>query len=152
MSDTSDNSIYEGLLALLETEYPKICPRCEVVYPDLESFIDGTNPVAGGGTGLMGYDTGEPMQQVAMYRNCACGSTMATFCSDRRDNSPAGARRRMLFDKLLTQLQQNGVPVPTARQELLQFLRGKKSELIDRLVTNGSDYASEDGLFIEFPR
>ncbi len=136
MPDSPDNSIYEGLLALLETEYPKICPRCAQSYASLEEFIDLTNPVAGGGTGLMGYDTGEPMQQVAMYRNCSCGSTIATFCGDRRDNSPAGARRRMMFDQLLTQLRENGIEADVARGELLAFLRGKKTDLLDNLLTN----------------
>ncbi|MGC1479056.1 MAG: hypothetical protein WA771_01020 [Chthoniobacterales bacterium] len=138
MSDTPDNSIYEGLLAMLETEYPKTCPRCGRVFQDLDAFVDGTNPVAGGGTGLMGYDTGEPMQQVAMYRNCSCGSTIATFCGDRRDNSPAGARRRMMFDKLLTQLRENGIAAETARAELIAFLRGKKTDLLDNLITHGA--------------
>ncbi len=138
MSESSTNSIYEGLLAMLETEYPKTCPRCNNVYEDLEAFIDRTNPVSGGGTGLMGYDTGDTMQQVAMYRNCVCGSTIATFCSDRRDTTPAGARRRMMFDQLLTQLQENGVEAPVARTELLKFLRGQKTDLLDRLVKNGS--------------
>jgi hypothetical protein len=138
MSQTPTNSIYEGLLAMLETEYPKTCPRCGRVYQHLESFIDRTNPVTGGGTGLMGYDTGDTMQQVAMYRNCVCGSTIATFCSDRRDSTPAGARRRLMFDQLLTQLQENGVEAPVARAELLKFLRGQPTDLLDRLVKNGS--------------
>ncbi len=138
MSTTPENTIYEGLLAMLETEYPKTCPRCGTVYPSLEAFIDRTNPVSGGGTGLMGYDTGDTMQQVAMYRNCVCGSTIATFCNDRRDTSPAGARRRVMFDQLLTQLQANGVAASTARLELLKFLRGQKTDLLDRLVSNGS--------------
>ncbi len=140
MSDSSTNTLYEGLLAMLETEYPKTCPRCSTVYENLESFIDRTNPVRGGGTGLMGYDTGDTMQQVAMYRNCVCGSTIATFCSDRRDTSPAGARRRTMFDQLLTQLRENGVEIPTARAELLKFLRGQKTDLLDRLLKNGSHH------------
>jgi hypothetical protein len=132
MPDSNNHSIYEGLLALLQNEFPKTCQKCAKVYPSLESFVDGTSPVQSG-TGLMGYDTGYQFQQVAMMRNCICGSTMATFCCDRRDYSEGGLRRRAMFDNLLLELQAQGVMPQTAREELLAFLRGERSPILEGL-------------------
>lgn len=132
MSFSSDPQIYEGLLALLQNEFPKTCPSCGRVYPTLESFVDETRMVARG-TGLMGYDTGYRFQQVAMMRNCACGSTMATFCCDRRDVSEAGVRRRALFENLMGQLRSRGIDALVARGQLLAFLRGERSPILESL-------------------
>lgn len=131
MDPSFDSSVYEGLLALLQNEFPKTCPRCRKVYPVLESFVDETLPVMTG-TGLMGYDVGASEQSVAMMRNCVCGSTMATFCCDRRDTTDGGLRRRAMFEGLLNQLQTNGVDALDARDQLLAFLRGEHSPLLER--------------------
>lgn len=132
MEDTADHSVYEGLLALLKNEFPKVCSRCGREYPSLESFVDQTLPTHTG-TGLMGYDMGAQFQQVAMMRNCVCGSTLMTFCCDRRDCSEAGLRRRAMFEKLLEQLQAHGIEAITARHELLAFLRGERSPVLEKL-------------------
>ncbi|MGH8047789.1 MAG: oxidoreductase [Chthoniobacterales bacterium] len=132
MPHSDEQAIYEGLLALLQNEFPKTCAKCGVVYPTLESFVDGTVAVSNG-TGLMGYDMGDISQQVAMMRNCACGSTMATFCCDRRDYSEAGLRRRTMFEKLLHDLQARGIDALTARNELLAFVRGERSPILESL-------------------
>jgi len=132
MEPSHDSTVYEGLLALLQNEFPKTCPRCRHTYPTLEAFVDETLPVQTG-TGLMGYDLGDTFQSVAMMRNCSCGSTMATFCCDRRDISEAGLRRRAMFDSLLMQLQSRGIDAITARDQLLAFLRGERSPLLEGL-------------------
>lgn len=132
MLHPDDHAIYEGLLALLQNEFPKTCPKCKRVYVTLEAFVDDTAAVSSG-TGLMGYDTGSRLQQVAMMRNCVCGSTMATFCCDRRDQSEAGTRRRAMFDNLLGELQTRGVDAITARAQLLAFLRGEHSPILESL-------------------
>lgn len=139
MDPSHDSSVYEGLLALLQNEFPKTCPRCRRGYPTLESFVDETLPVQTG-TGLMGYDVGGAVQSVAMMRNCACGSTMATFCCDRRDSSDGGLRRRVMFEGLLTQLQTNGVDALHARDQLLAFLRGERSPLLERFGFHARPY------------
>jgi hypothetical protein len=126
---------YEGLLALLQNEFPKICPRCDRQYPTLESFMDETFPVQQG-TGLMGYETGsvaDRFQHVAMMRNCECGSTMTTFCCDRRDTSEAGIRRRLLFENLLNDFQSRGIDAVTARGQLLAFLNGDPGPILESL-------------------
>jgi hypothetical protein len=132
MPHSDDQAIYEGLLALLQNEFPKTCARCEHVYPTLESFVDGTTPVQSG-TGLMGYDVGGGFQQVAMMRNCSCGSTMATFCCDRRDCTETGARRRAMFDNLLGELRTRGIDAITARTQLLAFLHGERSPILESM-------------------
>jgi hypothetical protein len=131
MEPPLDPSVYEGLLALLQNEFPKTCPRCRRTYPTLESFVDETLPVLTG-TGLMGYDMGGTAQNVAMMRNCQCGSTMATFCCDRRDITDGGLRRRAMFEQLLSQLQTSGVDALHARDQLLAFLRGERSPLLEQ--------------------
>jgi hypothetical protein len=132
MPHSEEHAIYEGLLALLQNEFPKTCPKCARVYPTLESFADETSAISTG-TGLMGYDLGNGYQQVAMMRNCACGSTMATFCCDRRDCTENGLRRRAMFDNLLARLQEHGVDAIVAREELLAFLRGERSTILEGL-------------------
>lgn len=132
MPQSEEHAIYEGLLALLQNEFPKTCAKCQRGYATLESFVDETTPVTTG-TGLMGYDTGHHFQQVAMMRNCECGSTMATFCCDRRDCSESGARRRAVFDNLLHELQTRGIDALIARGELLAFLRGERSPILEGL-------------------
>jgi hypothetical protein len=132
MSSSDGHTLYEGLLALLQNEFPKTCPKCRRVYPTLESFVDETQAVQSG-TGLMGYDMGHHVQHVAMMRNCVCGSTMATFCCDRRDCSEAGLRRRAMFEKLLEDLQAKGIDAITARTQLLAFLRGERSPILEGL-------------------
>ena len=132
MQQPNDHSIYEGLLALLQNEFPKTCAKCGRVYSTLESFVDETSPVAQG-SGLMSYETQTSFQQVAMMRNCSCGSTVATFCRDRRDCSEGGVRRRAMFETLLHQLQERGIDAGTARGELLAFLRGERSLILESL-------------------
>jgi hypothetical protein len=132
MPHSDDQAIYEGLLALLQNEFPKTCPKCRRAYPTLESFVDETAAVHSG-TGLMGYDTGNQFQHVAMMRNCECGSTMATFCCDRRDYSESGLRRRAMFDNLLVELRTRGIDAITARAQLLAFLRGEPSPLLESI-------------------
>jgi hypothetical protein len=132
MEDALDPTIYEGLLALLENEFPKTCARCGRVYSTLESFVDTTSP-ANHGTGLMGYDMGAQFQQVAMMRNCACGSTLMTFCCDRRDVSEKGVRRRAMFDNLLELLQTRGIDALTAREQLLAYVRGERCPILESL-------------------
>ncbi len=132
MPNADEHAIYEGLLALLQGEFPKTCPKCRRIYATLESFVDETTPVTSG-TGLMGYDMGDRFQQVAMMRNCSCGSTMATFCCDRRDCTENGARRRAMFDGLLHDLQTKGIDAITARAQLLAFLRGERSPILESI-------------------
>jgi len=120
----SDARLLEGFRVLLENEFPKKCPGCGREYVTLEEFLQATQSV-NGGSGLMDYLSSEAVPRVAVCRNCSCGSTLATFCQDRRDNSPTGRRRRARFQRLLEMMKSRGVSEEVARAELIAFLRGE---------------------------
>lgn len=71
----------------------------------------------------MGYDIGNPGQQVGLFRNCVCGTTILAFCHDRRDLSEAGNRRRELFGELLDRLVETGLSAQDARHKILKAFR-----------------------------
>ena len=115
-------SLYAGLKAIWDTEFPKTCPRCGRVYHCFEEYLVDTTPIPQS-SGLMGYEVGETGQQVGLFRNCACHTTILAFCHDRRDVSEAGNRRRQLFGELLNRLVDTGFSAQEARLKLLKALR-----------------------------
>jgi len=56
-----------------------------------------------------------------------------TFCCDRRDISETGVRRRAMFDDLLQTLQARGIDALVAREQLLAYLRGERTPILDSL-------------------
>lgn len=118
----SPSSLYQGLKAIWDTEFPKTCPKCGRVYGSFEEYLVDTMALPSG-SGLMGYDIGDPGQQVGLFRNCACGTTIMAFCHDRRDLSENGNRRRELFGDLMNRLVDTGISALEARKKLLVALR-----------------------------
>lgn len=118
----STSSLYQGLKAIWDTEFPKTCPKCGRVYQSFEEYLMDTLALPNS-SGLMGYDIGDPGQQVGLFRNCACETTIMAFCHDRRDLSEAGNRRRQLFGELMNRLVDAGISALDARQKLLVALR-----------------------------
>jgi hypothetical protein len=119
-----DSNFAAGLRELAESAFPKNCRNCGRAYGTAREFIEETQPVRAGETGLkQGYGEGD-LAIVELFRNCVCGSTLMDVFSDRRDLSAAGERRRSQFDKLLPNLQQKGLGRAQARDYLLQVLRG----------------------------
>ncbi len=118
----STSSLYQGLKAIWDTEFPKTCPKCGRVYQAFEEYLMDTVPLPHS-SGLMGYDIGDPGQQVGLFRNCVCGTTIMAFCHDRRDLSETGHRRRQLFGELMNRLVEAGISAMEARQQLLTALR-----------------------------
>lgn len=118
----STESLYRGLKAIWETEFPKTCPKCSRVFETFEEYLIDTQPLPQC-SGLMGYDLGDDGQQVGLFRNCLCGTTILAFCHDRRDLSEAGNRRRQLFGELLDRLVDTGLSAQVARLRLLKALR-----------------------------
>ncbi len=115
-------SLYQGLKAIWDTEFPKTCPKCGRVYHSFEEYLVDTIALPHS-SGLMGYDIGDPGQQVGLFRNCACGTTIMAFCHDRRDLSESGNKRRELFGELMNRLVEAGISALDARQKLLSALR-----------------------------
>ena len=134
--------LYAGLDAIWNTEFPKTCPRCGRVYASIQEYFDHTAPPVDS-TGLMGLDSEEvPQPKVGLYRNCNCGSTLMAFCRDRRDLTESGARRRELFEQLLGQLMEAGIPREHARNQLLRALKtGKLAQLEATLKSAQQDQA-----------
>lgn len=118
----SKDSLYQGLKAIWDTEFPKTCPKCGRVYGSFEEYLIDTK-VLPNSSGLMGYDIGDPGQQVGLFRKCGCGTTIMAFCHDRRDLSESGNKRRKLFGELMNRLVDTGISALEARQKLLSALR-----------------------------
>jgi hypothetical protein len=118
----SSSSLYQGLKAIWGTEFPKTCPKCGRVYGSFEEYLMDTHALSQS-SGLMGYDIGDPGQQVGLFRNCECGTTIMAFCHDRRDLSETGNRRRELFGELMNRLVDAGLSALDARKKLLVALR-----------------------------
>lgn len=117
----SASELYQGLRAIWDTEFPKTCPLCERVYHSFEEYLANTSKLEHG-SGLMGYKVGEAGEQVGIFRNCACGTTIMAFCHDRRDLTDFGNRRRELFGELMARLTVNGIEAGEARIRLLEEL------------------------------
>lgn len=116
------DGLYEGLQAIWNTEFPKTCPKCGKIYTSIEDYFSRTEPLSSS-TGLMEIETPDHDEQVGLFRNCPCGSTLMAFCRDRRDDSEDGERRRVLFDQVLERLTESGLPAEEARTRLRQALR-----------------------------
>lgn len=134
MADKNDQDLelFKGLKALSDNAFPKECAVCGRVYHSPRDFIQQSESIAGRSGLKPSYDDDDrPM--VELFRNCVCGSTLMDFFSDRRDTSPAGLKRRQVFSKMLTHLDERGMDNETARQELLKVMRGDTSEKLESL-------------------
>ncbi len=134
---SEDGSLLEGLQALADSAFPKVCRNCRRVYRTPEEYAASTLPVRQGASGLKESvdDDGHPILE--LYRNCVCGSTLMDFFSDRRATSESGHRRREAFERLLGQLVARGIERAAARAQLLKLMRGEASELLERLKALG---------------
>lgn len=129
-NDTDDLELFEGLKALSQSAFPKECANCGRVYHSPEDFVAHSEGVAGR-SGLKSSCDDDDLPVVELFRNCVCGSTLMDFFSDRRDTTPAGLRRREVFAKMLTHLEQRGMSIESAREELKKLMRGDRSEKLE---------------------
>ncbi len=131
-------TFYHDLQELVDTTFPKSCPKCGKVYDSKQAFLSETIPVKGlmleDRSGLFLMDTNPESTAVGLFRNCACGTTLMADFKDRRDNSENGRKRREHFDALMDRLQEKGVTATDSRRELLKVLHGETSSLIDELL------------------
>jgi hypothetical protein len=125
----SRREIYEGLVALNEEMFPKVCGRCGQVFHSVDDYLHKTRRLFSS-SGLRRYD--EPnLSFVGLYRNCRCGSTLLGMFQDRRDESELGVRRRSRFQSVLDQLVEAGWDRAIAREEVEKILAGQKSALLE---------------------
>lgn len=126
-------AFFDGLRALAEASFPKRCASCGRVYETAEQFLAETAPLRPDRSGLRAGEDDDGRTIVEAFRNCVCGSTLMDVFSDRRDLSPAGARRRERFGALVEYLAARGIDRVAARAELLKVMRGEHSELLAQL-------------------
>jgi hypothetical protein len=126
------DDFYLNLKAMTETAFPKICSSCGKIYETAEDFLINTEKL-GKNSGLKSSLDDNDQSILELYRNCTCGSTLMDFFSDRRDTSEKGLKRRALFEKLLTTLEEKGIPRDQGRIELLNLMRGNDSLLLRQL-------------------
>jgi hypothetical protein len=128
----SDDTIFKGLQALFVSSFPKKCSTCGKTYQNIEEFWKETDSIRNLSGLKEGYDD-DDKTVVELFRHCVCGSTLMDVCLDRRDLSETGLDRRSKFDNLLGLMALAGIDEQTARKELLLFLSGQKSELLEKL-------------------
>jgi hypothetical protein len=126
----SQQELYAGLQALVDSAFPKRCKVCGRVYQTADDFIRQTRMVRPDSTGLKQALDDDDAVVVELYRNCVCGSTLLDLFSDRRDASSAGEQRRMNFDAMLGKLVGAGYSMSVARAELIKMMRGEDSEIL----------------------
>lgn len=130
--DRDDDSLYSGLQALSDSTFPKECKTCGRRFESAEQFISESESVASG-SGLKKSVDDDDMPIVMLFRNCVCGSTLMDFFSDRRKTCAEGIHQRAQFERLLTRLQQHGLTIDEAREELLKFMQGVGSPRLEQL-------------------
>ena len=122
---------FAGLRELAQfCRFPKTCSNCGRVYHSLADFLRRCHGLPDS-SGLAEHELDALV--VGVYRNCLCGSTLVVICEDRRDTSPAGLRRRQLFQQLLESLVAAGLDAASARRELLTVTCGGRSRLLQSL-------------------
>lgn len=133
-------TFYRGLQELVDSSFPKTCPKCGKIFASSEAFLNETIPVRDikleDRSGLFCLEGGDIKTVVGLFRNCTCGTTIMADFQDRRDNSEKGQSRRNRFTELMDMLETKDIPRADARRELLRVLQGKTSSLINELLGN----------------
>ena len=131
-------TFYGNLQCLVDTAFPKTCPKCGKVFEDSHSFLMETIPVKDltltDRSGLFPLDGMGPVAAVGVFRNCTCGTTIMANFHDRRDLTDKGNERRSRFDALVGMLCERGLSAETARNELRSLLRGEESPSVQKLI------------------
>jgi hypothetical protein len=126
----SQQELYAGLQALVDSAFPKRCNVCGRVYETVDDFIRQTRMVRPDFTGLKQALDDDDAVVVELYRNCVCGSTLLDLFSDRRDTGSAGEQRRMYFSAMLEKLVETGYSMSVAHAELIKVMHGEDSEIL----------------------
>ncbi|MDX1552116.1 MAG: hypothetical protein R3198_05795 [Marinobacter sp.] len=132
MMEPENKALFEGLQALSDSAFPKKCSNCGRLYHSPEEFLTRSQAIPGK-SGLKESLDDDDSTIVEVFRNCECGSTLLDFFEDRRDTSEKGNRRREVFGKMLVLLQDKGLSIEEAREELKGVMNGKPSERLAQL-------------------
>lgn len=131
-NDTYFQTLYQGLKTLSQSVFPKKCNTCGRVYRNEDEFTRLSQPV-GSGSGLKESIGDDDRPVIDLFRNCECGSTLMESFSDRRDMSENGRKRREVFSKIQGLLVKKGMSPTDARTEILNFMAGKPSPILEKL-------------------
>lgn len=122
---------YQNLTTLVDSAFPKTCPKCGIIYQDSHAFLTETSPVKDitlqDRSGLFSLEGASSIAAIGVFRNCICGTTIMADFHDRRDLSSKGNERRAHFETLLKTLCDHGIDETEARTELRKVLRGEDS-------------------------
>lgn len=129
----TDLALFNGLKALSEASFPKECEACGRRFESADAFINETQAVKKGSSGLKRSLDDHQQSIVELYRNCPCGATLMDNFTDRRDLSQSGVHRRELFGQLLQLLESKGLHSDRGRQELLKILNGEHSAILAKI-------------------
>ncbi|MDY6905714.1 MAG: oxidoreductase [Thermodesulfobacteriota bacterium] len=132
LSGSFINNLYTNLSALSRSAFPKRCNNCGEVFETEADFIQKTRALDNH-SGLKSSVDDDDQSIVELYRNCTCGSTLLDFFNDRRDLSEKGLNRRETFGRIMSMLEKKGIPREQARQELLKFMRGQHSRVLEKM-------------------
>lgn len=127
-----DLEFYKGLSALPDSQFPKKCSSCGKTFSSVDEFLSETKKV-GKNNGLKSSYDDEDNNFVELFRNCTCGSTLLSAFSDRRNTHPQGLKNRELFGSLLSMLTKRGLADHLARAELIKFMNGQSSEVLEKM-------------------
>lgn len=123
----ADSPQHSKLRPITAEQFPHTC-GCGRTYQSLEDLIQRTNPPPN--AVFLSEWPEEDVPRVLVWRNCACGSTLVAVCFDRRDQSPAGLRRRELFEVRLEKLmKEEGLSRQAARARLIREMSMRESGL-----------------------
>ena len=129
-SITTNEELFAGLSALVDSAFPKVCSTCGRTYQTAEDFLSQTKEIDNNRSCLKQSWDDNDVTIVEVYRNCVCGSTLMDSFGNRRDDSSKGRMRRQKVSELQDYLVEQGLQRDVARKELLKVLRGEGSELL----------------------
>jgi hypothetical protein len=131
---TIAQKLVDGLQAIANEQFPRSCKSCGRFYESPKQYFEDADPPAtSNGLQETSRDKqGRPGLQ--LFRHCPCGSTLLEFFKERRDLSPAGKRRREKFGEVMNVMTKAGLEFEIAQQELLKFLDGQESEIIQEYI------------------
>lgn len=126
--------LFAGLRELADSAFPKRCGYCGREYRTAAEFLEATQPVRAGVSGLKQSRDDDGLAIVELFRNCVCGSTLLESYWNRRDLSAEGVTRRKRFQDMVSKLIAMGYTAEAARGELLKLMRGKPNELLSLAI------------------
>jgi len=127
----NDKDFFAGLRELADSAFPKRCGNCGREYRNAAEFLEATQPVRAGVSGLKQSRDDDGLAIVELFRNCVCGSTLLESYWNRRDLSEAGITRRKRFQEMVGKLVEMGFSAEMARGELTKLMRGQPNELLN---------------------